>query len=159
VGKTIAHYRVLNRLGSGGMGVVFEGEDIRLGRHVALKLLLESHAREGKSLVRFQQEARSISTLNHPHICTVYEIEEYDGKPVIGRELLEGEALVDGLRAGGVSLAQVRQWGMEVADALEAAHAAGLVHRDIKPANVFITRRGNIKVLDFGLAKLTSGSE
>ena len=158
VGKTIAHYRVLHRLGSGGMGVVFEAEDIRLGRHVALKLLLESHAREGKSLVRFQQEARAISTLNHPHICTVYEIEEHDGRPIIVMELLEGETLMDRLRAGRVPLAQVRQWGMEVADALEAAHAAGLVHRDVKPANVFITRRGSVKVLDFGLAKLTAGS-
>jgi len=159
IGKTIAHYRVLHRLGSGGMGVVFEGQDIRLGRHVALKLLLESHAREGKSLVRFQQEARAISTLNHPHICTVYEIEEHDGKPIIVMELLEGETLMDRLRAGRVPLPQVRQWGMEVADALEAAHAAGLVHRDIKPANVFITRRGSIKVLDFGLAKLTAASD
>jgi len=159
VGKTIAHYRVLHRLGSGGMGVVYEGEDIRLGRHVALKFLLESHGREGKSLVRFQQEARAISTLNNPHICTVYEIEEHDGKPVIVMELLEGETLMDRLRAGRLPLSQVRQWGMEVADALEAAHAAGLVHRDIKPANVFITRRATIKVLDFGLAKLTAGSD
>ena len=157
-GKTIAHYRVLHRVGSGGMGMVYEAEDLRLGRHVALKLLLESHASQDKSLVRFQQEARAISTLNHPHICTVYEVEEHEGKPVIVMELLEGETLMDRLRAGRVPLAQVRQWGMEVADALEAAHAAGLIHRDIKPANVFITRRGAIKVLDFGLAKLTAGS-
>ncbi len=154
-GQTIAHYRVLHLLGIGGMGMVYEAEDIRLGRHVALKLLLETHARQDKSLMRFQQEARAISTLNHPHICTVHEIEEYKGKPVIVMELLEGETLMDRLRAGRVPLPQVRQWGMEVADALEAAHAAGLIHRDIKPANVFITRRGTIKVLDFGLAKLT----
>ena len=156
-GQTIAHYRVLHRLGSGGMGVVYEAEDIRLGRHVALKLLLESRDSGGKNLARFQQEARAISTLNHPHICTVYEVEEHDGKPVIVMELLQGETLADRLRAGSLPLSQVRQWGMEVADALEAAHAAGLIHRDVKPANVFITRREAIKVLDFGLAKLAAG--
>ncbi len=154
-GRTIAHYRVLHRLGVGGMGMVYEAEDLRLGRHVALKLLLESQASQGKALVRFQQEARAIATLNHPHICTVYEVEEYEGKPVIVMELLQGETLKDRLGADGVPLPQVVRWGAEIADALEAAHAAGLIHRDIKPANVFITRRGDVKVLDFGLAKLS----
>src|SRR3984885_2630544 len=156
-GKTIAHYKVLRRLDSGGMGTVYEAEDLRIGRHVALKLLLEGQASHGKALLRFQQEARAIATLNHPHICTLYEVEEYEGNPVIVMELLEGETLRQRLKVGRVPLKQVLQWGTEVADALEAAHAAGLIHRDIKPANVFLTRRGVIKVLDFGLAKLSLG--
>jgi len=154
-GQTIAHYRVLHRLGVGGMGMVYEAEDLRLGRHVALKLLLESQATQSKSLVRFQQEARSIAALNHPHICTVYEVEEYEGRPVIVMELLQGETLKQRLQEGAVPAPQALRWGSEVAEALEAAHAAGLVHRDIKPANVFVTRRGAVKVLDFGLAKLS----
>jgi serine/threonine protein kinase/tetratricopeptide (TPR) repeat protein/TolB-like protein len=156
-GKTIAHYKVLRRLDSGGMGTVYEAEDLRIGRHVALKLLLEGQASHGKALLRFQQEARAIATLNHPHICTLYEVEEYEGNPVIVMELLEGETLRERLKAGRVPLQQVLQWGTEVADALEAAHLAGLIHRDIKPANVFLNRRGVIKVLDFGLAKLSLG--
>jgi serine/threonine protein kinase/tetratricopeptide (TPR) repeat protein/TolB-like protein len=156
-GKTIAHYKVLRRLDSGGMGMVYEAEDLRIGRHVALKLLLEGQASNGKALLRFQQEARAIATLNHPHICTLYEVEEYEGNPVIVMELLEGETLRERLKVGRVPLQQVLQWGTEVADALEAAHLAGLIHRDIKPATVFLTRRGVIKVLDFGLAKLSLG--
>lgn len=157
LGKTIAHYAVLRRLGSGGMGMVYEAEDLRIGRHVALKLLLEGQASGGKVLLRFQQEARAIAALNHPHICTLYEVEDYEGKPVIVMELLKGETLRERLRAGRVPLTQVLQWGVEVADALEAAHAAGVIHRDIKPANVFVTPREQVKVLDFGLAKLNSG--
>jgi serine/threonine protein kinase/tetratricopeptide (TPR) repeat protein/TolB-like protein len=157
-GKTIAHYKVLRRLDSGGMGTVYEAEDLRIGRHVALKLLLEGQASHGKALLRFQQEARAIATLNHPHICTLYEVEEYEGNPVIVMELLEGETLRERLKVGRVPLQQVLQWGIEVADALEAAHLAGLIHRDIKPANVFLNRRGVIKVLDFGLAKLSLGA-
>jgi serine/threonine protein kinase/tetratricopeptide (TPR) repeat protein/TolB-like protein len=156
-GKTIAHYKVLRRLDQGGMGTVYEAEDLRIGRHVALKLLLEGQGSRGKALLRFQQEARAIATLNHPHICTLYEVEEYEGNPVIVMELLEGETLRERLKAGSVPLQQVLHWGTEVADALEAAHAAGLIHRDIKPANVFLTRRGAVKVLDFGLAKLSLG--
>src|SRR6202030_452655 len=156
LGQTISHYRVLKKLGSGGMGVVYEAEDIRLGRHVALKLLLESEATNSKALQRFEQEAHAISSLNHPNICTLYEVEEYDGKPVIVMELLEGQTLKERMRAGHVPLAQLLQWGIDVADALDAAHATGLIHRDIKPENIFITSRGRIKVLDFGLAKLTT---
>ena len=156
IGQTISHYRVLKKLGSGGMGAVYEAEDIRLGRHVALKLLLESQATNRKALQRFEQEARAISSLNHPNICTLYEVEEYDGKPVIVMELLEGQTLKERTRAGRVPLAQLLQLGIDVADALEAAHASGLIHRDIKPANIFITSRGRVKVLDFGLAKLTT---
>ena len=155
-GQTISHYRVLRRLGSGGMGAVYEAEDVRLGRHVALKLLLESQATSSKALQRFEQEARAISSLNHPNICTLYEVEEYDGKPVIVMELLEGQTLKERMRAGRVSLKELLEWGIDVADALDAAHASGLVHRDIKPANLFIGSRGRIKVLDFGLAKLTT---
>jgi serine/threonine protein kinase/tetratricopeptide (TPR) repeat protein/TolB-like protein len=157
-GKTIAHYRVLRHLGTGGMGQVYEAEDLRIGRHVALKFLLETHASHDKALLRFQQEARAISSLNHPYICTLYEVEDYEGSPVIVMELLEGETLRQRLEAGRPALRQVLQWGMETADALDAAHAAGLIHRDIKPANIFVTQRGSIKVLDFGLAKLSGGS-
>jgi len=157
LGKTIAHYSVLSRLGSGGMGIVYEAEDLRIGRHVALKVVLESQSSRGKALLRFQQEVRAIAAMNHPHICTLYEVEEYKGNPVIVMELLRGETLEERLKAGRVPLQQVLQCGTEVADALEAAHAAGLIHRDIKPANVFLTRRGLIKVLDFGLAKLSLG--
>jgi tetratricopeptide (TPR) repeat protein len=156
LGKTISHYRVLKKLGSGGMGAVYEAEDLRLGRHVALKLLLDSQATNSKALQRFEHEARAISSLNHPNICTLYEVEEYDGKPVIVMELLEGQTLKERMKAGRVSLKQLLEWGIDVADALDAAHATGLVHRDIKPANLFITSRGRIKVLDFGLAKLTT---
>jgi serine/threonine protein kinase/tetratricopeptide (TPR) repeat protein len=155
LGQNISHYRVLHQLGHGGMGMVYEAEDLRLGRHVALKLLLDSEAANTKALLRFQHEARAISTLNHPHICTLYEVEEHEGKPVIVMELLEGETLKQRLKAGRVPLQQLLQWGTEVADALEAAHAAGLLHRDIKPANIYISPRGSAKVLDFGLAKLS----
>jgi serine/threonine protein kinase/tetratricopeptide (TPR) repeat protein len=156
LGQTISHYRVLKQLGSGGMGVVYEAEDIRLGRHVALKLLLESEATNSKALQRFEQEARAISSLNHPNICTLYEVEEYQAKPVIVMELLEGQTLKERMRAGRVPLKQLLEWGIDIADALDAAHATGLVHRDIKPANLFMTSRGRAKVLDFGLAKLTT---
>jgi len=155
LGQTMSHYRVLRRLGRGGMGMVYEAEDLRLGRHVALKLLLDSESGSSKALMRFQQEARAISSLNHPHICTLYEVEEHEGKPVIVMELLQGETLKQRLKAGRVPMLQLLQWGTEVADALEAAHAAGLLHRDIKPANIFISQRGSAKVLDFGLAKLS----
>jgi eukaryotic-like serine/threonine-protein kinase len=156
LGQTISHYRVLKKLGSGGMGAVYEAEDIRLGRHVALKLLLDSRATSSKDRQRFEQEARAISSLNHPNICTLYEVEEYDNRLVIVMELLEGQTLEQRMRSGPVQLPQLLEWGIEVADALDEAHAAGLVHRDIKPANLFITGRGRAKVLDFGLAKLTA---
>jgi eukaryotic-like serine/threonine-protein kinase len=156
LGRTVSHYRVLGKLGSGGMGAVYEAEDLRLGRHVALKVLLDSQASDRKALLRFEHEARAICSLNHPNICTLYEVEDYEGKPVIVMELLEGQTLEQRMKVDRIPLSQLVQWGIEVADALDAAHAAGLVHRDIKPANLFITTRGRAKVLDFGLAKLTA---
>ena len=155
LGQQISHYRVLKKLGSGGMGAVYEAEDVRLGRHVALKLLLDSHADDRKALQRFEHEARVISSLNHPNICTLYEVEEYAGKPVIVMELLRGATLKERIRGGRVPLVEWLNWGIEVADALDAAHSAGVIHRDIKPANIFITER-LIKILDFGLAKLST---
>jgi tetratricopeptide (TPR) repeat protein len=154
LGQTISHYRVLKTLGRGGMGAVYEAEDLRLGRHVALKLLLESDTANSKALVRFEREARAISALNHPNICTLYEVEEYGGKPVIVMELLEGGTLKERIKECEIPWSHVVKWGIEVADALDTAHTSGMIHRDIKPANLFITSRGRAKVLDFGLAKL-----
>ncbi|MGA8489367.1 MAG: protein kinase [Terriglobales bacterium] len=159
VGRVISHYRVLGNLGSGGMGVVYEAEDLRLGRHVAIKLLQESEPSKSKLLQRFETEARAISSLNHPNICTLYEVEEYENKPVIVMELLEGETLEKRMKEGNIPLLQLLQWAIEVADGLEAAHARGIIHRDIKPANIFVTSRGLAKVLDFGLAKVNLTSE
>ncbi len=158
LGRTISHYRVIKRIGSGGMGVVYEAEDLRLGRRVALKVMLESDAADSKALLRFEQEARAISALSHPNICTLYEVEEYDGKPVIVMELLEGQTVKQLISAERVPWTRLVQWGMDVADALESAHTSGMIHRDIKPANLLITRRGRVKVLDFGLAKLAAST-
>jgi predicted ATPase len=156
LGRTISHYRVIKKIGSGGMGVVYEAEDLRLGRRVAIKVMLESDAANSKALLRFELEARIASALSHPNICTLYEVEEYDGKPVIVMELLEGHTVKQRISAGRIPWTQLVQWGMDVADALETAHASGMIHRDIKPANLFVTKRGRVKVLDFGLAKLAA---
>jgi len=153
-GKTISHYRVLSRLGSGGMGVVYEAQDIRLGRRVALKFLPETMAQDETALQRFEREARAASSLNHPGICTIYEVEEYDHQPVIVMELLEGKSLKERIREGPISTDEVLEFGTQVADALEAAHAKGIIHRDIKPGNIFIVSSGRVKILDFGLAKV-----
>ena len=154
VGQEISHYRVLARIGAGGMGVVYKAEDVRLGRTVALKLLPDNLAHDPKFVQRFEREARAASSLNHPSICTVHEIEEHAGRPVIVMELLEGESLTHRLRVGTVPTTEVLDLGIQVCEALEAAHAKGIIHRDIKPGNLFVVGQGRVKVLDFGLAKL-----
>jgi predicted ATPase/serine/threonine protein kinase len=154
LGQTISHYRVMRKLGSGGMGVVYEAEDIRLGRRVALKLLPASLAHDKRTLQRFEREARVASSLNHPNICTIYEVEEHDHQPVIVMELLEGESLKQRVREGPISTAELLDFGIQASDALEAAHAKGIIHRDVKPGNMFIVGRGRMKILDFGLAKV-----
>jgi serine/threonine protein kinase len=155
IGRTVSHYRIVSQLGAGGMGVVFRAEDVRLGREVAVKVVSQDFAHEPHALQRLRSEARAASALNHPNICTIFDIGEDEGRPFIVMELMRGSTLRERVDQGSLKISQLVDIGTEIADALHATHSDGIIHRDIKPGNIFITDRGHVKILDFGLAKLT----